>query len=163
MSHPRCKQARLAAPIAAALLGVLLVPSCGLQESAAQQQESACNFPGLTLVSTSDYVCFKNPPTVNQDGTWTWPTSNPKTSNLRKGIIIIVAKQAVRRVSGVSSSNGSVKVTTTPVPLTEVVVNGDIPLQGQVRMDQVTQLPWQPLLVPPSTPPPSTPPPSTPP
>ena len=109
MSRPRCRQARLGAPIAAALLGTLLVPGCGVTSSSSSppppQVESRCRFPGLTLVSPSRYVCFKNPPTVNPDGTWTWPASNPKAKRLRKGIIIIVAKQAVRRVSKVTPAN----------------------------------------------------------
>jgi hypothetical protein len=132
--------------IGVVLLGTQLAASCA--RPPLPEIESACNFAGLTLVS--GYVCFTNPPATNPDGEWTWPASNPKTERLKEGGIIIVAKQAVRLVSSVTRSNGSVTVTTKPVPLTDVIVNGDIPLRSRVRLDSAHQLAWQPVLASPS-------------
>jgi hypothetical protein len=83
MLSTRRPPARLAFLLAGVLIGALLVPACVVTPPLT---ESRCHFPGLSLVPGR--VCFKVPPTVNPDGSWTWPTSDPKTKKLKKGIIV---------------------------------------------------------------------------
>jgi hypothetical protein len=128
---------RAFAPLVAAMLGAAFIPACGLISS--NLTESPCSYAGLHLVL--GVVCFKNPPTVKSNGTWTWPSSDPKTKLLHRGSIIIVAKKAVRRVTSVRPKGSDVTVATAPVPLTEVIANGTIPLapkgRARVLMSQV--------------------------
>ena len=68
----------LALTAAAAALGALLVPGCQLIPP---QPEGRCDIPhSLTLAS---YLCFTTTRTVNPDGIWTWPATNPKTKQLK--------------------------------------------------------------------------------
>lgn len=151
---------RASASFAAVMLGAAFVSGCGLFSS--NRTESPCSFPGLQLVVGA--VCFKIPPTVNSNGTWTWPSSDPKTKRLHRGGIVIVAKQAVRQVTSVTTTGGNVTVATAPVPLTEVIANGTIPLapQGRARVLMSQVDPANPIPVPFTPTPEPTPAPATP-
>jgi hypothetical protein len=128
-----------------------LLSSCNFNESqSATPGNAPCSFGGLVLVPV---VCVRAEPERHQDGTWTYPLSNPKIAGLHPGSILVVARKSVRRVESVRRTGDQVTLTTDAVPLTEVVKDGRIPLNASITPNSIERTVDQPPPPPPAEPP----------
>ncbi len=130
--------------VCALALVAAMADSCPKTDGSAE--DKPCEYGGLVLAA--DVVCVRAEPHRHEDGTWSYPASNPKAKRLRPGVILIVARKSVRRVESVRRDGDDVVLSTAAVPLTEVIQDGTIPLNAAVDHDSIHKTDDQPPAAP---------------